>query len=192
MVQGNYYDLYHPAKEVTGWGYCSKDCYLDPNELPNKLRIVDDAAVLSEQLCEKYLEFSLRFTDGKVKVKPEILCVGHYFKWNVDVWLDKGNGRYSPVRQTKNKSAILHKFHYGAQYDPVGYVTSAGTCSGDSGGPLYVENRPGQYVVTGLVSGGRGNLGACGGINNPVHYVRVKKLAAWIRDIIGEANSKQV
>ena len=106
-----------------------------------------------------------------MKVKPEILCVGHYFKWNVDVWLDKGNGVYS--RAPKNvKSVILKRFHYGAKYDPVGYVTSAGTCSGDSGGPLYVETKPGQYVVTGLVSGGRGNLGKCGGINNPVHYVR--------------------
>ena len=80
----------------------------------------------------------------------------------------------SPLTRSskKLKSVILRKFHYGAKYDPVGYVTSAGTCSGDSGGPLYVENRPGQFVVTGLVSGGRGNLGACGGINNPVHYVR--------------------
>ena len=45
MVQGNYYDLYHPAEEVPGWGYCSKDCYLDPKEGPNKLRVVDNAAV---------------------------------------------------------------------------------------------------------------------------------------------------
>ena len=26
--------------------------------------------------------------------------------------------------------------------------------------------------VLGVVSGGRGALGECGGINNPVHYVR--------------------
>ena len=107
-----------------------------------------------------------------MKYRPQILCVGHYFKWNVGVWLDKGNGRYAPVSESKQKSALLKKFHYGAKYDPVGYVTSAGTCSGDSGGPLYVETKSGQYVVTGLVSGGRGSLGACGGINNPVHYVR--------------------
>ena len=84
----------------------------------------------------------------------------------------------SPLTRSskKLKSVILRKFHYGAKYDPVGYVTSAGTCSGDSGGPLYVETRPGQYVVTGLVSGGRGYLGKCGGINNPVHYVRLQIL----------------
>ena len=45
MVKGNYYNLYRPMEESTGWGYCSKDCYLDPNEGPNILRIVDNAAV---------------------------------------------------------------------------------------------------------------------------------------------------
>ena len=109
-----------------------------------------------------------------MKYKPQILCVGQFFKWNVDIWLDKGNGIYSRVssKSKKLKSTILQKFHYGAKYDPVGYVTSAGTCNGDSGGPLYVETSPGKYVVTGIVSGGRGYLGKCGGVNNPVHYVR--------------------
>ena len=74
-----------------------------------------------------------------MKFKPEILCVGHYFKWNVDVWLDKGNGRYSRVSKSKQKTAILKRFHYGAQYDPVGYVTSAGTCLGLTGPLSLVE-----------------------------------------------------
>ena len=43
-----------------------------------------------------------------------------------------------------------------------------------------METKPGQYVVTGIVSGGRGKLGGCGGINNPVHYVRVKMFTQWI------------
>ena len=94
----------------------------------------------------------------------------------------EANYMNSPLTRSskKLKSIILKKFHYGAKYDPVGYVTSAGTCSGDSGGPLYVETRPGEYVVTGLVSGGRGNLGKCGGINNPVHYVRFYKYYYFI------------
>ena len=45
VVKGNYYNLNRPMAELTGWGYCSKDCYLDPNEGPNKLRIVDNAEV---------------------------------------------------------------------------------------------------------------------------------------------------
>ena len=30
----------------------------------------------------------------------------------------------------------------------------------------------GRYVILGIVSGGWGKLGKCGGVNNPVHYVR--------------------
>ena len=57
-----------------------------------------------------------------------------------------------------------------------------------------------------MVSGGRGHLGECGGINNPIHYTRynitnttkslskkffrVKKLAVWIVNSIGEESQK--
>ena len=64
---------------------------------------------------------------------------------------------------------------------------------GDSGGPSFVEESKNRYVVTGerfnknnsylfegVVSGGRGTLGECGGINNPIHYVRVKRFTRWI------------
>ena len=56
---------------------------------------------------------------------------------------------------------------------------------GDSGGPSYVkEESTNRFIVTGVVSGGRGTLGKCGGINNPVHYARVKKFARWIVEYI--------
>ena len=51
-------------------------------------------------------------------------------------------------------------------------------CEGDSGGPLWVWQEEeetvqwGRYVILGIVSGGWGKLGKCGGVNNPVHYVR--------------------
>ena len=40
----------------------------------------------------------------------------------------------------------------------------------------------------GVVSGGRGALGECGGVNNPIHYVRVKGLTRWIIDNIGRGS----
>ena len=54
-----------------------------------------------------------------------------------------------------------------------------------------MEESKNRYVVTGarinknssfvgIVSGGRGVLGECGGINNPIHYVRVKRFTRWI------------
>ena len=35
QVDQSYYNLYGAGREVTCWGYCSKDCYLDPNEGPS-------------------------------------------------------------------------------------------------------------------------------------------------------------
>ena len=69
--------------------------------------------------------------------------------------------------------------------------TNTSHTQGDSGGPSFVEESKGRYVVTGarfnknpsfvgIVSGGRGTLGECGGINNPIHYVRVKRFTRWI------------
>ena len=40
----------------------------------------------------------------------------------------------------------------------------------------------------GVVSGGRGTLGECGGVNNPIHYVRVRSLTRWIVDNIGHGS----
>ena len=68
---------------------------------------------------------------------------------------------------------------------------------GDSGGPSFVEEIKGRFVLTGgrsnkvicfagVVSGGRGILGECGGINNPIHYVRVKKFNKWILGNLGK------
>ena len=78
------------------------------------------------------------------------------------------------------------------RYGDTSYVASVGTCKGDSGGPAFVEEKPNHFVVTGLstyfrsfsflgiVSGGRGNLGECGGINTVNHYVRLKEFTVWI------------
>ena len=66
---------------------------------------------------------------------------------------------------------------------------------GDSGGPSFVEESKGRFVVTGvrfnkdssfvgIVSDGRGTLRECGGINNPTYYVRVKKFGRWIMENI--------
>ena len=35
------------------------------------------------------------------------------------------------------------------RYGDTSYVASVGTCKGDSGGPAFVEERPGHFVVTG-------------------------------------------
>ena len=34
-------------------------------------------------------------------------------------------------------------------------------------------------------------MGYCGGLNNPVHYVRVKELTGWVTDIMDKMSNKR-
>jgi len=175
-TKGDFYVLRKENQNHEGWGFCSKDCYLDTDTENNGiLRHQEGVEILSEELCDQYLNRSL----GKeVEVRPLILCVARTEKWEETVW-QKTNVGYE---QVMNSGTAM-------RYGSDSYVASAGTCQGDSGGPVFVEE-DGKYVVTGVVSGGRGTLGECGGINNPIHYVRVKKLTAWIVRNIGHERLK--
>ena len=128
---------------------------------------------MDEALCDVFLNHSLR-DHPDVEIRPKILCVGRFMKWNIDLWYEEGGEYIHMTNKSKPETTdkILAHWHYGARHGLDGYVTSAGTCSGDSGGPLYAQRGPDTFVVTGVVSGGRGLLGLCGGINNPVHYTR--------------------
>ena len=176
-TNGNYYDLDNYELEKEGWGFCSKDCYLD-TKVKNSgiLREKLGVEILSEDLCEKYLNRSLYSEDG-IEVMPRILCVARTEKWAETTWVKTGEG----YKQIENSGPVT-------RYGTDSYVASVGTCQGDSGGPVFVEEEKDRYVVTGeelgvcflyshhpclgVVSGGRGELGECGGINNPIHYVR--------------------
>jgi len=167
-------DYYRPGKGnpnyVGGWGFCSKDCFLDSStDNVGILRHKNGVEILSEELCDQYLNRSLG--DG-VEVRPHILCVARTEKWNEQMWQKTKEG----YRQVEPSEPAMR---YGSE----NYIASVGTCKGDSGGPVFVEEGD-RFVVTGIVSGGRGPLGECGGINNPVHYVRVKKFALWISEHI--------
>jgi len=193
-TEGNYYSPTHPKESYDGWGFCSEDCFLDPSsEDSGVLRIVDHVDILPENICEKFLKWSFQY--GEVKHKPLILCVGKIYDWSTGVWVKEGKSyrRVAPDKTDK----LMREFHFGENLGLGGYVASAGTCSGDSGGPLYVEELDWQtgntkYVVNGVVSGGRGYLGKCGGINNPVHYARVKLFAVWITQVLGKPESRKI
>jgi len=171
---GNYYDVGNYEKEKKGWGFCSQDCYLD-KEGSNQgvLRINPGADILPENLCDKYLGELLNRNDG-VEVKPSILCVARVEKWEETTWVKTDKG------YTEKKS-IGPATRYGSD----SYVASPGTCEGDGGGPAYVYDGD-RFVVTGVASGGMGDLGECGGINNPTQYVRVKAHVKWILRNLGE------
>ena len=41
-------------------------------------------------------------------------------------------------------------------------------------------------VLLGVTSSGTSQIGHCGGIDNPTHYTRIKKLTSWITKYVDE------
>ena len=75
--------------------------------------------------------------------------MGDIFPWKVGVWTSEGS-QFKKVEEVETMS-YLTKYHYGAKQSPEGYVASSGTCSGDSGGPLYVSKDDKKYVIIGIL-----------------------------------------
>jgi hypothetical protein len=167
-------------KEVESWGFCSKDCFLHKEGQPSHpvLRTIEDVHILGNGLCKKFLESSI----DNVTVRPEILCVGDMEELKYEHW---GQNRANDGYVNLNGSSIAHKMSAYPEQKVDYLIKAVGTCNGDSGGPVFVSQN-GKNVVLGVVSGGRGALGKCGGINNPTHYVRVKKLRSWIIKMLGD------
>jgi len=166
-------------QKTNSWGFCSKDCFLDVVSEPNGsvLRQVRNVDILKADMCDRFLHLSLPKRES-TKVMPEILCIGYLESLKYQHWTRRRDGGY-----VRTHRKINHK----QEYKPGSgtYVRSAGTCKGDSGGPVFKEGPDGRFVVLGAVSGGRGILKECGGMNNPTHYVRLKAFGGWIKDTLG-------
>ena len=152
MTKGDYYDSTN-TKDKKSWGFCSGDCHLNKNEASaGVLRIVDRVSVMPEQLCTQFLSRSL--PHGTVEWLPKILCVGKINLWSTGVWdYNKYTGSYENVDVEEEVDEMVHKYHFGDAMGLGGYIASPGTCSGDSGGPMYqVEKhwhyKNNKYIVT--------------------------------------------
>jgi len=168
--------------ETTSWGFCSKDCYLDDSEESSVLRYVQGIDILNENLCQEYLKSTIR---RNVEIDPRILCIGYKKTLKYSMWqeLTSGFEQIKPGKDFQHPMALKEGENF--------YIHSAGTCKGDSGGPVFTKDiETGRYVVLGAVSGGRGVLKACGGINNPTHYTRLKHFGLWIKLILGEESQE--
>ena len=65
-----------------------------------------------------------------------------------------------------------------------GWLNTADSCPGDSGGPLLIDV-PGGWEVAGIVSWGSGtNVDSCGLVGFPGVYTRVSAFLPWIREQI--------
>ena len=74
-----------------GWGFCTEECYPDHEEPfygVAREKLVD---ILDENYCDEKLTDNdkLRF-----RVKPEVICVGFNYSYNIRVYVKDGAGRY--------------------------------------------------------------------------------------------------
>jgi len=175
----------HQVLRTDSWGFCGKDCYLDKSQekAASILRKVENVDILDDKLCSVFLNNSL---GRPVEVRPEILCIGYVKPLKYKIFMKTKNG-YRKVRKSNVRD--IHRLQFKKGLDL--YIHSAGTCRGDSGGPVFAMNDQDEtFIVLGAVSGGRGALSDCGGMNNPTHYARVKMFVGWIAEILkDEMNS---
>ena len=140
---GDFYNIDKYDEHKDGWGFCSKDCYLDTKVSDmGVLRVKKEMEILPDEHCKKYLRKSM---EGEVEVVPIILCVAKTEKWEENIWVKTREGYI----QKENTGPIT-------RYGTDSYVASQGTCHGDSGGPVFVKEED-RFVVTGK-EGGVGTL----------------------------------
>ena len=131
------------------WGFCSQECelYNHLEEESGILRIENGVDVLSEEDCENFLNHSL--PRGKsVPFRPKILCIGEHLPYKPDFYVTLDED----VQNTKNWVKATDAFIRNNKHELVKlneqpdvddtywsdyFVESAGTCRGDSGGPLF-------------------------------------------------------
>ena len=130
------------------WGFCTKECKLAGNGQAEfgVLRVEENVDVLEERECDEFLDISLN--KMKVQFRPKILCIGEnltfsseYF-WTEETDLENtAQWRKVPdsfIENNKDELAMLndqpdHTNEEGKEW----FLESAGTCSGDSGGPMF-------------------------------------------------------
>ena len=138
-TRGKYYDVDNEDESHKSWGFCGKDCFLDTEEAKNYgvLRSKANIEILSEDVCDKYINISLDWQE--VPVRPLILCVAETNKWEEKHWQKTGEG----YKQMKQLDSVT-------RFGIPSYVAAVGTCKGDSGGPSFVRDGF-NFVVTGGV-----------------------------------------
>ena len=129
------------------WGFCTRECNLIGNGEAEYgvLRIEENVDVLEENECDQFLNLSLN--NMKVPYRPKILCIGEHLAFATEYfWTQETDLKY--VKKWKkvtdtfiaNNKEELKKLNYQPESDGDGqdwFLESAGTCNGDSGGPMF-------------------------------------------------------
>ena len=129
------------------WGFCTSECKLHNEDvaLHGALRHEERVDVLKEAECDAFLKLALK--NGRAKYPPRILCIGEhlYFRaeyyWTSDSDLERAKWAKVTKAFLLNNKDELRKLNEQPDEDDIAwkdyYIESAGTCKGDSGGPMY-------------------------------------------------------
>ena len=112
------------------------------------LRKLSNADVLSEKFCDTFLD-KMKLNGKDFKYKPEILCVGKNsplrFKvfYTEDAKIETSNWTKLDDDFLGTNPEITKEIYKKNLVDPDGdgfFVSSIGSCSGDSGGPMFLKS----------------------------------------------------
>ena len=102
-------------KKTMSWGFCGRDCNEVEEPEGMVLRKVEDIDILSEQLCDTFLNKSLP-EDG-VKVRPQILCIGKIDHIDVKAFkVAKNDFKPGNSSQIHHKSELYPGKHFTYKY----------------------------------------------------------------------------
>ena len=104
---------------------------------------------LSEEYCEGFLD-NLRPPGGKFQYRPELLCLGknNSLRYQVFYTADrkdpKAQWREVESEFLKKNADLIPDIYYRNMVDidrDKVYISSVGSCKGDSGGPAFVKSK---------------------------------------------------
>ena len=144
-----YWSEYSSVMKVDwGWGFCGEDCNQEEEEADSGvLRSVDDAHIMSQEFTDNKLE---KLQNGsEYKFLPKILFVGknHSLRFEMYSTEDsvKEEAEWDKVDQTflKSNTRLIRSIYTKNLLDldeDGSWVSSTGSCKGDSGGPMFINS----------------------------------------------------
>ena len=130
------------------WGFCTRECELVGNGEAEfgVLRVEENVDVVDDMDCSVFLNISLNKME--VQYRPKILCVGEHlafrpeYFWTQETDLEHAEQwkKASDTFIAKNKDELRKLNEQPDELDDFWkdwFLESAGTCKGDSGGPMF-------------------------------------------------------
>ena len=130
------------------WGFCTRECELSGNGEAEHgvLRTEENVDVLKESECDKFLNISLN--NAEVAYRPAILCIGEQLSFRSEYfWTEETDLEHARVWEKapdtfieNNKDELKQLNEQPDELDNYWsdwFLESAGTCKGDSGGPMF-------------------------------------------------------